>query len=233
MNINVLKTLLKQINAQGSIKTHRKGPTGIGKTLEDLLKIKENNILGPDIDKKIELKSSRIDSVSMLTLFTKNPFPRGANKILLTKYGYKSKRKIRLETTINAKHFNSLRGKKGLKLSFDKNNIYIINSNRNKTGAYWTSAILKQYFEIKYHDLLLVKAQTRIVKNNEYFHYKKAYLLKEFSFRKFKGLLKKGSIVADIRIGAYSTGKSHDHGTAFRIQESKLDQCFSKSTTLL
>lgn len=36
-----------QICNMGWIKTHRSGPTGIGKTLEDLLGIIENNIDGP------------------------------------------------------------------------------------------------------------------------------------------------------------------------------------------
>ena len=37
-----------QIKNMGWITTHRSGPTGIGKTLEDLLDIAENNIDGPD-----------------------------------------------------------------------------------------------------------------------------------------------------------------------------------------
>jgi hypothetical protein len=49
---------LKKIKAMGWIKTHRAGPTGIGKTLEDLLGIDENNIAGPD-HKLFELKSAR------------------------------------------------------------------------------------------------------------------------------------------------------------------------------
>lgn len=40
----------------GWVKTHRAGPTGIGKTLEDLLGIQENNIDGPDFG-DYELKS--------------------------------------------------------------------------------------------------------------------------------------------------------------------------------
>ena len=35
---------LEEIKSRGYIKTHRPGPTGIGKTLEDLLGILENNI---------------------------------------------------------------------------------------------------------------------------------------------------------------------------------------------
>ena len=47
---------------------------GIGKTLEDLLGIKENNFPGPD-GITTELKSARKNSKSMLTLFTKSPDP--------------------------------------------------------------------------------------------------------------------------------------------------------------
>ena len=39
---------LKAIKEMGYIKTHRAGNTGIGKTLEDLLGIEENNIPGPN-----------------------------------------------------------------------------------------------------------------------------------------------------------------------------------------
>ena len=44
----------------GWIPTHRQGPTGIGKTLEDLLGIVENNIDEPDFG-EYELKSCRIN----------------------------------------------------------------------------------------------------------------------------------------------------------------------------
>jgi len=45
--INTLQDFIaeyKKIMSQGWIPTHRPGPTGIGKTLEDLLGITENNI---------------------------------------------------------------------------------------------------------------------------------------------------------------------------------------------
>jgi len=59
------------LKKKGFIKTHRKGPTGIGHTLEQELGMKENNIALPDI-KGAELKAHRIDSSSMITLFTFN-----------------------------------------------------------------------------------------------------------------------------------------------------------------
>jgi len=77
----------------GYIKTHRIGDTGIGKTLEDLLGISENNIAGPDFD-IYELKSARKLTSSMLTLFTKVPQPKGANKTLLELFGYRARKKL-------------------------------------------------------------------------------------------------------------------------------------------
>jgi len=38
---------LQEIESMGYVETHRAGNTGIGKTLEDLLGIEENNIPGP------------------------------------------------------------------------------------------------------------------------------------------------------------------------------------------
>ena len=61
---------MKEIREKGYVRSHRHHDTGIGKTLEDLLGITENNVAGPDFS-SYELKSARKGSVSMLTLFTK------------------------------------------------------------------------------------------------------------------------------------------------------------------
>lgn len=72
----------KAIKQIGFIKTHRAGPTGIGKTLEDLLEIEENNRDEPDFA-EYELKAMRTNVQSMLTLFTKSPSPARVNSYLL------------------------------------------------------------------------------------------------------------------------------------------------------
>lgn len=84
---------IRKIKGMGFVKTHRPGDTGIGKTLEDLLGIIENNIAGPDFD-LYELKSARKITSSMLTLFTKAPQPKGANPLLLDAFGYKHRKKL-------------------------------------------------------------------------------------------------------------------------------------------
>ncbi len=84
---NQLIEKLREIKSAGFIKTHRAHDTGIGKTLEDLLGIQENNIRLPDFG-DLELKAKRLESTSMLTLATKSPLPRGVNKVLFERYKY-------------------------------------------------------------------------------------------------------------------------------------------------
>ena len=85
MTLSQLIDKLKQIKEKGFTATHRVNDTGIGKTLEDLLDVKENNLRLPDIG-EIELKAKRIESQSMLTLATKSPEPKGVNRALFEKY---------------------------------------------------------------------------------------------------------------------------------------------------
>lgn len=85
MTLAELKKKLQSIKALGFVKTHRNGDTGIGKTLEDLLGIKENNIPLPDIGEIAELKAYRKNASSMLTLFTLEPQPKGKETMVALK----------------------------------------------------------------------------------------------------------------------------------------------------
>ncbi|HZQ06772.1 MAG TPA: MvaI/BcnI family restriction endonuclease [Anaerolineae bacterium] len=60
-----------KLRAKDWVKSERRGPTGIGHTLEKLIGLSENNIASPDLG-TIELKAHRINSNSMITLFTFN-----------------------------------------------------------------------------------------------------------------------------------------------------------------
>ena len=71
MDIDEFINRFNKIKEMGFIKSLRKGPTGIGKTLETYLGIKENNINLPDLE-GAELKAHRDNSDNMITLFTVN-----------------------------------------------------------------------------------------------------------------------------------------------------------------
>ncbi|MCA1901939.1 MAG: MvaI/BcnI family restriction endonuclease [Candidatus Hydrogenedens sp.] len=219
---------LREIKKMGWIKTHRAGNTGVGKTLEDLLGIAENNVPGPNAA-MIELKSARKNVSSMLTLFTKSPLPPKANSTLLDKFGYpstKNGKTKRLETTVNAVKYNQLKGKPGFKIEIQEDVINLINIDGEILG-YWDKETLKNSFERKLPKLLYVKADARGSGSNEEFWYNEAWLLSGFDFKNFVKLLEQGIILVDIRIGQYPDGRTHDHGTGFRVLPDKLDSCFS------
>ncbi len=218
---------LKAIKGMGFVKTHRAGTTGVGKTLEDLLEITENNVPGPNAA-MIELKSARKTISSMLTLFTKSPLPRKANSALLQRFGYESARgnkRKELHTTVNAINYNQLKGEPGFKISIKQGRVNLINT-QNETLGYWDRETLKNSFERKLPKLLYVKAETKGTGPDEKFWFNEAWLLSGFNFDNFLNLLRKGVIFVDIRIGQYPNGRSHDHGTGFRVFPDKLDLCF-------
>lgn len=207
----------KKIKELGWVKTHRTGSTGIGKTLEDLLGIPENNLNEPDFG-EYELKSCRIDSKSMLTIFTKSPEPNKSNTQLLAKYGYGSNHKI-LHSTLTTTKFTPIANtQKRLKIVFDRKNFYIA-SDTGKENIFWQKKTLCDTFNKKYKNkLVYVKAERRKRGASEEFYFVEAYKASGFDCNKMIALLERGKIFVDLRIGQYSNGKTHDHGTGFRIK---------------
>lgn len=244
--IDDFKHELQIIKDKGFHKSKRSGPTGIGKTLEDLLGIEENCIATPDLD-TVELKSARKDSSSMLTLTTKSPDKRGANSLLRDTYGYKTEESIALNpninilhTTVNGIDFNTLNGEPFLKLTFKDEKMYLEHAEHGiLENVYWSEDSLTKAFKKKYpyEKLYYVKAQTKTKDGEEYFLYEDAYFLQKFSAEKMLNNIKSGIIDVDIRIGIHAKGKnigkSHDHGTAIRISPDKLDLCFDKTDKIL
>ena len=227
---NELVTKLQEIKDMGWVKTHRRGNTGIGKTLEDLLGITENNVPGPNALGVIELKSARKGQKSMLTLFTKSPNPPKANSVLLNRYGYETStsggKKV-LHTTVRATCYNTLRGQQGFKIDVKDDKLILADRNNGELGR-WEKNILKDRFERKLPKLLYVKADCKGRGEDEEFWFNEALGLSGFSFENFIQLVKEGVIYVDVRIGQCPDGRPHDHGTGFRVQQDKLDMCFSK-----
>ena len=232
---------LKDLKKQGFVKTHRHGPTGIGKTLEDLLDIEENNFPGPD-GKDTELKSARKKSASMLTLFTKSPLPRGINTKFRLEYAKPDENfpnsPLALRSTIDSRGFNKFKGEEGFKIITEDDKVKIVSARKpvkfpEMPEPYWPKEMFEKSIRKKYKkSLLYVKADTKGSEENEMFHYNEAYLLQGFDFEKFSKNLGKGILKIDIRLGLYPNGKYHDHGTGVRIMPSKLELCFSGEQVL-
>lgn len=228
ITIEEFKEKFIEIRNMGWIRTHRAGTTGIGKTLEDLLGIDENNIQGPDFG-QYELKSMRKNANSMLTLITKSPDePAGANTQLRLNYGYSSSaydndEKV-LHSTLSATRFTPIANTgHSLKVSCTEERINIINENYEVVAS-WLIDNLKAVMDRKLSDqFVFVRASSRGTGVNEEFFYEEAYLLDGFNSQSIIDLINEGQIFVDLRIGQYHSGpnkgKTHDHGTGFRIFE--------------
>lgn len=231
-----------RIKKQGFVKSNRIHNTGIGKTFEDLIGIEENNYQLVDYMGFLELKSQRDYTQSMLTLFTKSPdFPSNANTILRETYGAPDKKNPvikQLHTTISGLKENTFKGCWGFKLNVDpdKQKIFIkIKNLENNTisseNTYYTFQTLKCIVEKKCQNIAYVNAETKKIAGEEYFKYNSAVLLTGLSFEKFLKAVNQGIILYDIRIGAYKSGKNigktHDHGSGFRIKKDDISKVFT------
>lgn len=235
-NFDELKKEFERIKQLGYVEAHRSGDTGIGKTFEDLLGKKEDNLAAPDF-KDIEIKSQREATTSMITLFTKSPdFPKKVNTILRENYGNASSehdgKKI-LHTTINAVNFNTHVSGYDFKILIDydlRRLVLQIKEHGNNSilfdNAYWTFDNIERKLKTKLKYIAYVTAKEKKENKKTYFKYVDIKLITGLTIDKFLEALENGDVMVDVRIGVYNKGKNkgktHDHGTAFRITLNKL-----------
>lgn len=232
-----------RIKALGFIKSNRSHHTGIGKTFEDHLGVIENNDKLPDFE-GFEVKSQKALTSSFLTLFTKSPTnPEGANTFLRNTYGefyeeYPNLKK--LHTSIFSNKFNSYRNLFGFKIENDAENkvvrivVKLLESNQIiDNSVYWTYAEIEKALVKKLQALFYVNAESEMIGNIEYFHYTQAKIFLNPSLENLLKLIDEGKMMIDIRIGSYKSGKNkgktHDHGTGFRISPSDLSVLYSET----
>jgi hypothetical protein len=231
----------QRIKQMGWVPSHRLHNTGIGKTFEDVIGVKENNSQSVDYMNFLELKSQREYTGSMITLFTKSPdIPTNANTVLRETFGIPDEdspeMKV-LHTTISGAKFNTLKDRFGFKLEVDENKqrIYIqvkkIEDNSLVSDKiFYNFKTLREIVEQKCKNIAYISAETKIQEGREYFRYNSAVLLTGLTFKKFINSVKQGLILYDIRIGVYKTGKSlgktHDHGSGFRIKKANVGTVF-------
>lgn len=231
-NLDELVEKLKTIKEMGYIQTHRSHDTGIGKTLEDLLDIPENNWRLPDVG-EIELKAKRLESGSMLTLATKSPMPKGANKALFESYKYID---VEGHYNLHSTVCGSRENPQGLKAMVLKDSINIYNP--NSIEAYWPITVFDDLVS-KSNSILLVFALTKGERKtvNECFHFTEAYLLSALNKDKFAKALSNDKLKIDFRMGVYKSGKLkgrfHDHGTGFRINKRDFLELFDSYEQLI
>ena len=216
LTLSEFKKAFAKIKKQGWIQTKRKGPTGIGQTLEQLLGLTENNIALPDLG-RVELKAHRIGSSSMITLFT---FNRKAWKMkpldAVRKYGTPDENnRLGLYFTMSRTP-NSM----GLFLHIESNAISVRHIS-GETIAEWQLEALAERFMQKIPGLVLVSAFSEMRGDVEWFKFERAQLLTETTPEIIRNQISTGNILVDLRLHDKGTS-ARNHGTGFRAYEDKL-----------
>jgi len=217
-NLQLFIKRFKLIKSKGFIKSHRTHDTGIGKTLEDLMGVEENNLQSPDFG-DIEIKSQRAFTGSKITLFTKSPsFPKGANRILRDTFGTPDNHYpelLGLHTSMYSSKFNNYKSLWGFRIIPDDDNKKVYLNVKNlitdlivDINVYWDYEELNDKIEHKLKKVCFITADREKRFDGEYFHFKKCILMIGFSLEKLIQLIREDLIQFDIRIGAYKTGKN-------------------------
>lgn len=226
MDVQSFRKKFRKLKAKGFIPSCRKGPTGVGCTLELELGINENNIAGPDFS-KIELKAHRTKSQNLITLFTFN------NKVWRTppleaikKYGsFDQNGRKGLYYTMSLKPNSA-----GLFLYVDENTISVRHI-RGEVIALWKLDELSERFMQKIPALIFVSAFSEERDGIEYFHYYRAQFMEGTSPELLGEQFKEENILVDLRLHNQGT-MARNHGTGFRAYEEKLPSLFRNITEL-
>jgi hypothetical protein len=249
---SLIKSLIEIANS-GWIENKRHGNSGgIGNTIEDLLGIEENNLPIPNAS-EWELKTQRLNTSSLTTLFHLEPSPRAIRfipNILLPHYGWRHKQagikyseyeKSFRQTLNGVTHsdrgfivkINRIDEKVDIsfdhKMVSDRHKDWLINVN-NEVGLnelepqpYWGFNDLSSKAGTKLLNCFFIEAEARVNGRIEEYKYSTITMLRGFSFEKFLECIETGDILID-----FDARTGHNHGTKFRIRRKAFTKLYSE-----
>ncbi len=254
----ILIDKLKGISQMGWIPNARKGNSGgIGNTLEDLLGIKENNLPIPNAA-EWELKTQRIDSSSLTTLFHLEPSPRAVGfvaQVLLPKYGWPhglagktyGAGEMSFRQTIHGQSGSDRgfmvkidRQQRKVLISFDSRAVDVRHKNwlegvKEKVGLgeldpqpYWGFDDLEHKAGTKLLNCFYVQAEVKKERGKEFYCYSKVLMLQKFNFEGFLKAIEEAKILVD-----FDARSGHNHGTKFRLKQNSLPMLYETATVII
>lgn len=234
MTLKEIQYRLLKLKKKGFVSSKRKGPTGIGHTLEQELHLTETNLAIPDIGGRVELKATRKNSGSLVTLFT---FNRAVwqihQKEIIEKYGYiDEKNRQSLYSTVFYGHPNPQNFR--IELNKSKNKVHLYYST-DILLATWSAYTIVGKFITKLERLLVVLADSKIndKTGKEEFLFNEAYILSNPSPENFLTAFENSQVAIDLRMHLKDTGGVRNHGTGFRIKENNIINLYSYRKQIL
>lgn len=242
-----------KLASMGWVKNGRFGNHGgIGNTLEDFLGIEENNLPIPNAA-EWELKSQRMNTSSLTTLFHMEPSPKAVKfvpQVFLRGYGWKhqeagkkysfQERSFRQTISCIAPTDRGFlvkvdRDEKKVKISFDHlkvapkhvewlQGIGEVAKVELEPQPYWGFDDLEHKAGTKLLNCFYAQADVKKIDGEEYYHYRRFTKLSKFSFDNFLDELDAGNILVD-----FDARTGHNHGTKFRLRQNHFPDLYAHS----
>ncbi len=244
---NELLGKLRDIAAQGFIRTLRAGPTGVGFTLETLLGIEANANRAPDY-KGIEIKAGRTNargrSTTRSTLFSMAPdwnaSPYTALELLRAYGRPNTDGRKQVYCTLATKPNPTF----GLYMVADEAD-ELLHSLRGQPGSppassdeeifQWSLPALRDALVAKHRETFWVKAQVRRDRDQEAFHYFQVEHTKGPLPGNLAPLIDSGHVQLDFLLSLQRTAngaeRARDHGYLFKLWEQHRDLLFAPPRT--
>lgn len=237
---------LKELAGAGWLSSRRPlNAGGIGNTIDFLLGLPENNLPISDTA-QWELKTHRIGSSSLLTLFHMEPEPISEGivvNLLIPKYGWSDKKReneLSFRQTIQATHSTDRgfgisvdRKLEQVKVTFDfslvneRHKIWLENVKHN-TGLgqlqpqpFWKFKDLFLKASTKLLNAFYVEAEVKRDKTMEYFKLSQLLILQGLDLDQFVASIENGDILVD-----FDARSHHNHGTKFRLKQDKIPNLY-------
>lgn len=217
---DVLKTSIYVFPEKGKYN----GSGAPGRLLEDLLGIDENNIDSPDLtDWEIKFHGG----MSLLTLFHKDPEPRGIIRQMVHNHGWDDgKGHISFRHTIGGET------QRGFFIVDEEDRIVVKNRHKDTPVPHWTHNTLFNAFSSKCRRLIVVEGE--MLKNPRRVVYREATAYWEPDIKGFIKAITNGLFFVDfdVRTQGGIGSAIRNHGTKFRIKIENLSRVYANKTNL-
>lgn len=249
---------LKSVKDRGWIKSIRPlNSGGIGNTIDALLGLPENNLPIADTA-QWELKSHRVGSSSLLTLFHMEPQPRDCGivvNLLLPNYGWPHDKagtkypndEMSFRQTLRA-HKVTDRGfgilvddqTKTVRVYFDSSKVHSRHSDwlegvEQKIGLgllipepYWNRQELFLKASTKLLNSFYVEANSKKEGRDEYFEITKVLVLQNLDIGRFSDAMNEGAVLVD-----FDARTHHNHGTKIRLRQNWIPNLYLYAESVL
>lgn len=242
----------------GWVENRRRGNAGsVGNVLEDLLGIEENNLPIPNAT-EWELKSQRIGTTSLTTLFHMEPSPRAIKfvpAIFLQMYGWPHEKagerydasEMSFRQTISGvnpsdRGFKVVvdRANSKVEVSFDANSVAAkhegwladvakrVSLDELAPQPYWGFDDLRSKAGTKLPNYFYVQAELNREGDKEFFKYSKVTMLQGIDIDGLLSGLEQGYVYID-----FDARTGHNHGTKFRLRQNMLPLLYSQITKII